>query len=33
MKNIKLTELFKEILGKVRTWTIQYGWDSNDIQY
>ena len=33
MKNIEtLTELFKrDTKGKVRTWTIQYGWDSNDV--
>ena len=33
MKNIEtLTELFKrDTKGKVRTWTVQYGWDSNDV--
>ena len=33
MQNIEsLTELFKrDTKGKVRTWTVQYGWDSNDV--
>lgn len=33
MKNIEsLAELFKrDTTGKVRTWTIQYGWDSDDV--
>ena len=33
MKNIEtLTELFKrDTKGKVRTWTVQYGWDSDDV--
>lgn len=33
MQNIQsLTELFKrDTKGKVRTWTIQFGWDSNDV--
>ena len=33
MQNIQsLTELFKrDTKGKVRTWTVQYGWDSDDV--
>ena len=33
MQNIEsLTELFKrDTKGKVRTWTVQYGWDNNDV--